>query len=52
MNELSKEMKSYLFQRFMRNNHSKYLHYYQEWIDNVTDTQLQYFILEKERLGL
>lgn len=52
MIELTKEMKSYLFQRFMRNNHSKYTHYYQEWIDNVTQDQVNYFKLEKKRLNL
>lgn len=52
MIQLTKEMKSYLFQRFMRNNHSKYTHYYQEWIDNVTQDQVNYFKLEKQRLNL
>ena len=28
--EISNEMKSYLFQRFIRNNHNKYAHYYKE----------------------
>lgn len=52
MIQLTKEMKSYLFQRFMRNNHNKYTHYYQEWIDNVTQDQVNYFKLEKQRLNL
>ena len=49
--ELDKEIKSYLFQRFMRNNHNKYTHYYQEWIDNLTQDQVNYFKLEKQRLN-
>ena len=52
MIQLSNEMKSYLFQRFMRNNHNKYTHYYKEWMDNITQDQLDYFKLEKERLSL
>lgn len=42
----------YLVYRFKRNNHNKYMKYMQEWIDNVTETQLMYFQKEKERLGL
>ena len=48
---ISIEMKSYLFQRFIRNNHNKYAHYYKEWIDNITEDQYNYFILEKQRLS-
>ena len=48
---ISNEMKGYLFQRFIRNNHNKYTHYYQEWIDNITEDQYNYFILEKQRLN-
>ena len=42
----------YLRQRFNRNNHNKYLKYCDEWISNITNTQLEYFKREKERLGL
>ena len=49
--EISNEMKSYLFQRFIRNNHNKYTHYYKEWIDNITENQYIYFILKKQRLS-
>lgn len=42
----------YLIYRFRTNNHNKYLKYCEEWISNVTSTQLEYFKLEKERLGL
>jgi hypothetical protein len=45
-------MKGYLFQRFIRNNHPKYHKYVNEWIDNVTENQMTYFKLEKERLAL
>lgn len=51
MIEISNEMKSYLFQRFIYNNANRYTHYYKEWIDNVTLDQLNYFILEKYRLN-
>lgn len=51
MIELSLDMKSYLFQRFIRNNRKAYHRYYKEWMDNVTQDQLNYFILEKERLN-
>lgn len=42
----------YLIYRFCSNNHNKYKHYCNEWIKNITETQLDYFILEKERLRL
>ena len=51
MIELSTDMKSYLFQRFLRNNANKYTHYYKEWMNNITQDQLNYFILEKQRLN-
>ena len=51
MIELSTDMKSYLFQRFLRNNANKYTHYYKEWMNNITQYQLNYFILEKQRLN-
>lgn len=44
-------MKAYLTKRFLGNNHPKYHKYMQEWVDNVTPTQLAYFELEKERLS-
>lgn len=43
---------SYLIYRFKINNHNKYLKYMNDWITNITENQLQYFRLEKERLGL
>jgi hypothetical protein len=46
------DIQSYLIYRFKYNNHNKYLKYMNNWINNVTENQLQYFKLEKERLGL
>ena len=42
----------YLVHRFLRNNHPKYHKYKDEWIANVTETQILYFNKEKERLNL
>lgn len=42
----------YLRYRFRRNNHSKYIKYMEEWIANLLPVQIEYFKLEKERLGL
>lgn len=42
----------YLVHRFKYNNHNKYMKYMQQWIQNITEDQLRYFKLEKERLGL
>lgn len=47
---MTQEMYIYLQQRFYRNNHAKYRKYFEEWIANVTDTQLMYFEKEKYRI--
>lgn len=47
---MTKEMYTYLQQRFYRNNHVKYRKYFEEWVQNVTETQLMYF--EKEKFNL
>lgn len=48
MNNIIRE---YLTQRFLRNNHTKYYKYCNDWIDNVTEEQLNYFIKEKDKLN-
>lgn len=45
-------IEEYIRYRFIRNNHSKYLKYFEEWYTNITKEQLQYFIEEKKRLKL
>jgi len=48
--EMTDNMREYLRQRFNRNNHPKYHKYFEEWLNNVVDTQLMYFEKEKYRL--
>ncbi len=43
-------IKSYLEWRFRVNNHPKYLRYCNEWINNLTSTQIEYFEREAEHL--
>lgn len=43
-------MKEYLIQRFLKNNHKKYHKYVTEWLEVLTDDQIAYFALEKQRL--
>lgn len=50
INSLKENLHPYLVERFLRCNHNKYKHLYQEWIDHLTYNQLNYFILEKERI--
>lgn len=47
---MTKEMYTYLQQRFYSNNHVKYRKYFEEWVQNVTEVQLMYF--EKEKYNL
>lgn len=50
INSLKENLHPYLVERFLRCNHNKYKHLYQEWIDHLTYNQLSYFVLEKERI--
>lgn len=43
-------MKAYLEWRCRTNWHNKYLKYINEWVSNVTPTQLEYFKIEKQHL--
>ena len=47
---MTQEDKDYLFFRCKTNWHGKYYHYIEEWISNVTSTQLEYFKKEKNNL--
>lgn len=47
---MTEEMYTYLRQRFYRSNHTKYRKYFEEWVNNVTDNQLRYFEVEKNRI--
>lgn len=47
---MTKELETYLQLRFRVNNHAKYQRYLNDWLYNVTETQLQYFEQEMRRL--
>lgn len=47
---MTKELETYLQWRFRVNNHTKYQCYLNDWLYNVTETQLQYFEQEMRRL--
>lgn len=47
---MEQELRQYLEWRFKSNNHPKYRNYANEWIVNVTYTQLNYFKRERENL--
>lgn len=40
---LDNELKEWLFQHWRRDNHTKYLRYFEEWISNITESQIYYF---------
>lgn len=46
---MPKELEKYLYWRFIFNNHKKYHHYFNEWLSNLTETQLYYFAEEMRR---
>lgn len=41
---------TYLETRFYKENHVKYHKYFQEWVQNVTPTQLHYYKIEMKHL--
>lgn len=45
-------LREYMFQRFIRNNHPKYHKYVNDWLQNTTKNQQNYFKEEQKRLGL
>ena len=47
---MTQEDSDYLFWRCKTNWHSKYYRYINDWIDNVTPSQLEYFKREKNKL--
>ena len=47
--KMTKELETYLQWRFRVNNHNKYLHYLNDWLYSLTETQLGYFKEEMRR---
>ena len=46
---MPKELLNWLEHEFFKSNHPKYHKYFQEWIANVTQDQIEGF--EKQRIG-
>lgn len=46
---LDKNLKLSLFERWKRDNLRKYLKYFEEWVNNITDIQIYYFMLDFEK---
>lgn len=46
---LDKNLKLYLFERWKRDNLPRYLKYFEEWVNNITDIQIYYFMLDFEK---
>lgn len=40
---MTKQLKSYLWQEFSKNNLPKYYKYFEQWVSNLTDNQIAYF---------
>jgi len=40
----------YLRRRFYQNNHAKYRKYFEEWVVNLTESQIYYFKVEMENI--
>lgn len=40
----------YLRKRFYKSNHAKYRKYFEEWVINLTESQIYYFKIEMENI--
>lgn len=40
----------YLRRRFYQNNHTKYHKYFEEWVSNLTESQIYYFEIERQNI--
>ena len=40
----------YLRRRFYQSNHAKYRKYFEEWVVNLTESQIHYFKIEMENI--
>jgi hypothetical protein len=47
---MNKILYEYLRTRFYQSNISKYRKYFEEWVSNLTDTQIEYFEIERLKL--
>ena len=47
---MDKVLYNWLEKQFYHDNHKSYHKYLKEWIDNITDSQIQYF--EKQRINV
>lgn len=52
MSKLNKNcvLYTYLQERFYYSNHSKYRKYFEEWVSNLTDNQIDYFEIERNSI--
>lgn len=44
------ELKSWLRERWRRDNHVKYQQYFEPWFENLTESQLMYFSKQKQNI--
>jgi hypothetical protein len=47
---MTSELYEHLKQQFYWNNHPKYRKYFEEWVNNLTPIQIEYFEIEKENI--
>ena len=40
---MTKQLKAYLHRRWLDSNHRKYHDYFEEWVKNITQNQIEYF---------
>ena len=45
---MNSELKEYLLHEWKWNNHVKYLKYFEDWIGNLTEPQIQWYQAYKE----
>ena len=49
-NDTKEELKIWLRERWRRDNHAKYQHYFEPWFNSLTEYQLYYFGEQKRHI--
>ena len=44
---MTRELYEWLKDRWRKDNHTKYLHYFDEWVENITESQIEGYVKQE-----
>lgn len=47
---MTEELKIWLWERWRLDNHKKYYHLFEPWVENLTESQIYYFNIQKQHI--